>query len=178
MGKNIKIATDDQKVKIVLLLDLIENLADLLMTVSKYYKYAIVFPALLIILGYIIFAVIYVALGIDNNYKSEWLTSNSFLLFSISIVIINSIFISILSTTIFLNRYNKIREKIILSFLSWFLLPSVWIGYLLIKHSEYLANSQNGFDEESIFVFSNTLPFLIGLVWTFAKFRTDYKKHL
>ena len=140
------------------------------MMLSRYYKRAVLIPSALIISGYVLFAIIYVVFDLGRNYKSEWMTANTALLYTVPIVSINALFVSLLSTTIFLNSYNRVKENFFLTIISWFLLPCIWIGYLLVKHISYLQYSDKGLDGESLFVGSNTLPFLVGLVLAFSNY--------
>src|SRR5688572_6773416 len=114
------------------------------MTLSKYYKTAALLPSALIISGYVLFAIVYIAFDLGRDYKSEWMTANSAVLYTLPIVAINALFVSLLSTTIFLNSYKWVKENILLTIISWFLLPCIWIGHLLLKHISYLQHSGKG----------------------------------
>lgn len=103
-----------------------------------------------------------VALGLieyDPDYRSEWLTAESVIEFSFVMSVLNALFISLLSLTIFVNRLDKIRNSFVLSVLSWLAFPGLWIGCVLSK-------------EHSMFVILNTVPYLIALIlslWMFRK---------
>jgi hypothetical protein len=144
---------------------------------SRYYKRAVLLPSALIISGYVLFAIIYVMFDLGRDYKSEWMTANNAVFYTLLIVSINALFVSILSTTIFLNAYKRVKENFLLTISSWFLLPCIWIGYLLVKHINYLQYSDKGLDSESLFVGSNTLPFLIGLALTFSNYIKNNRNH-
>lgn len=138
------------------------------MNLRTCYKYAAIIPSLLAVTGYIIYAIIYVAFDLGRDYKSEWLTANALLPLTVLIVFINAIFTCCLSATLFLNAYRGVRSHAFLSFLAWFLVPMLWLGGLLINQQ---INSEHYFDEESIFVWFNTLPYIFGLLVTFIRFR-------
>ena len=140
------------------------------MTLRKYYKRAVLLPSALIISAYVLFAVIYVVFDLGRDYKSEWLTANTAVFYAVLIVCGNALFVSLLSTTIFLNSYKQVKENIPLTIISWFLLPSIWIEFLLVKHIHYLQYSDKGLDGESLFVASNALPFWVGLALTFSNY--------
>lgn len=115
---------------------------------------------------------------VERDYKSEWLTTESVFGFSVIIVILNSAFISLLSLTIFLNKYVKVKNSAIWNSLTWLLFPMIWIGYLLFKHLHYILNYSKSFDSESVFILSNTLPFIIGLSFTFINYRHNKKTRI
>jgi hypothetical protein len=145
------------------------------MTLDKYYRNAALIPSAIVITCHILFLIIYVLSGADKDYKSEWMTADGALTMTIFIIIINALLVCALSLTIFLNKYESIKSQPVLSMLTWFLLPMIWIGGILNKHVHYLVYSHDNFGSESIFVFSNTLPYLTALVWTFWKFRINSK---
>lgn len=47
------------------------------MSLSKYYKYAVTIPSVLVVVGYLVYSILYVSLGLGRNYKSEWLDANA-----------------------------------------------------------------------------------------------------
>jgi hypothetical protein len=137
---------------------------------TEYFKKAIIFPGLLIALGNGIFGIVDI---IWSEFRSEWLTQGGVIFISIVMVSLNAMFIGLLTTPIFLNYNKKIRSNVLICFLTWFLCPIIWISYLLIKHYNYVMHFSHKLDEESIFVLLNTIPFVVGLVWTFIRFRQD-----
>lgn len=139
-------------------------------SISKYYRRAVFLPGLIVISGYIIFAIFDVIFG--KQYNSEYLTNSGVWLATIAMVAVNTVFVGVLATPIFLNNQPKIRMNIAISFLTWFLCPMIWFFYLLSKHYHYLTRSHQ-LDIESAFVFSNTLPFILGLIFSFIKFRKE-----
>jgi hypothetical protein len=141
---------------------------------KKFYKDSVIIPSIFAFGFNLIYNII--VLIVDRDYKSEWLTNESAFFVSIIMVILNCVFISGLSLTIFLNKYQKVMSNLLLSILSWFLLSGIWIGYILTRHVNYWLNSQNGIDSESVFVLTNTIPFLIGLIYTFIRFRLEKNK--
>lgn len=136
---------------------------------AKYFAKAVFLPGVLIIAGYVIFGIADAMFG--EEYKSEWLTKNGVMVIGIGMVTLNALFMGVLATPILLNFYPKVSTNILFSFLTWFLCPLVWIVYLWVGHYQYLIRYSNQWVEESGFIISNTLPYLIGLVWTFIRFR-------
>jgi hypothetical protein len=94
----------------------------------------------------------------DSRYQSEYFTDESAVEIGIMMSIANAIFIGVLSLTLFLNRSVEIKRNITLSALAWLALPGTWICYLIWK-------------DHSVFVLINTLPYALGLLVTFRKFR-------
>ena len=95
------------------------------MKLFRYYRKAVVYPAIFILL----FCVIYSIIG---NYKSNGPTDYSAILMSI---IPSSIFVLLmcgLSLTIFLNKIEKLNKILIWNILTWFLLPFAYITIILI----------------------------------------------
>jgi hypothetical protein len=130
------------------------------MTLNNLYWKSTVIPSILTVGGWITYAIIYVVFDLGKDYKSEWMTKNDFLLPTVMFVLFNCFIVSFLSTGIFFNFYKQVKDNLLFSFLSWFLLPGSWMGYLLLKDS-------------SFYVWSNTLPFLIALLLSFIKYRVD-----
>ena len=111
----------------------------------------------------------------DPDYESEWLTPGFAVFWSIVLAIINAIVISTLSLTIFFNGIKNIRYRLFLSIISWFLAPMIWIGHYLIK-ALFLICSDDSYNGDITFLLLNTIPYLIGLVWSFTKFRQEMKR--
>lgn len=126
------------------------------------------FPALFSIIFNIFYSFLF-----QPDTKSEWLT-NSFVFFSsIFILIINALFLSILSLGIFLNNYPNVRCNRILSFLTWLGLPTFWCTIILLKHFNLYLITDSYILDETLYVLSATLPYIIGLIISLIKFRKD-----
>jgi hypothetical protein len=75
----------------------------------------------------------------------------------------------LLCRTIFLNKSEKIRSNNVLSTLSWFLLPGSFICIVLGKAiNEYVTI---GSTWEIVYATLGNIPFIVGLIWGFWKFR-------
>jgi hypothetical protein len=135
------------------------------MTIAKFYTRSVVYPGLFFIPCITLFSLID-----SRNYKSEWLTSASVVQMTFVAALVYWILICILALTIFLNRFEQIRSSLVLSGLSWFLLPAGFICLVTGKAiNEYLTVGTTG---EIIYALLFNLPFVTGLVWGFWKFRT------
>lgn len=137
---------------------------------SKFYKNATIIPAI-VALG---INIVYINIDcIFSNYKSEWLTTGSFAPIIFIMALFNSAIIMVLALPIFLNKYPTIKNNWLLSMLSWFLLPIIWLTILLLKSSVDLL-VYNGIDSPGIFPIINTVPYIIGLVLSYARFCSQY----
>jgi hypothetical protein len=146
-----------------------------MITLTKYYRNAAVFPLVFIATIGIISGIVHDILGIGKDYKSEWFTNDGYWV-SVFFATLLSILICLLSTTIYLNKLDKVKQNVFLCLIAWFLLPMLLIGYILTTHISYVINYQEKFDLENIFVLTLTLPHLISLTITFYKFRNNLRQ--
>jgi len=133
------------------------------MKLGGYYKKAVLYPLLLVVLFVILFSIA------DNyDYKSEWMTAGEVISLSIVVSVIYGLIVSALATTIFLNKIKRVRSNKWLSFLSWFLLPFGFIGaivaYILLYEND---EAGNGFT----YLLLINVPFILGLTWSYYKYR-------
>ncbi len=136
------------------------------MTLGKSYKKATLYPSLIIIFATVIFSIA------DNyNYKSEWMTASSVIFLSIIVAFINCLVISLLSTTIFLNKIPEIKNNRFLNFLSWFLLPLGFITVLLVHEIKFNIKYHEKFGSGFMYMIILILPFVIGLISSYYKYR-------
>ena len=138
------------------------------MSLSEIYKRSVIYPGLMIIL---LTAII---LFIENqDYQSEWLTRQAVIEMGIVTVFLYSLLICILSLTLFLNNYDRIRKNKFLSALCWFLIPGGFICTVIGKaFNEYLTVDTN----EMVYALIFNLPFITGLLWGYYKFRNQNKE--
>lgn len=139
------------------------------MTLTKHYKIAALYPALIVILLTTVFSII------DNyNYKSEWFSAESMTAMCIETAIIYCFIICLLSLTIFLIQFEKIRSNIFFTAVSWFLLPMVFIGIVFTHEINFRIKYEEKFGNDFIYILILNIPFVIGLCWSYWK----YRKHL
>ena len=137
------------------------------MKLIRYYRNAVIFPSIFIVIGVTLFSIL------DNySYKSEWLTAESVILFSIITSIIYSLFICLLSLTIYLNIFEKINKNFYLSLLTWLFLPITCIAITLIYEINQSIKINVILGSGFIYVLIMTVPYVITLIWTFLKFRS------
>jgi hypothetical protein len=136
------------------------------MKLFSYYKKAVIYPSLFTVFFCIIYSIL------DNYiYKSEWLTFKSLI---ISAVISSFIFCLLmygLSLTIFLNKFNKLNKNLIWNLFTWFLLPLGYITMVFIQDIGNRIKFSFGFGKDFIFLLIVTIPFVVGLCWTFLEYR-------
>ena len=132
------------------------------MSLFKYYRNAVIYPSLFILFFCIVYSII------DNyTFESDWQTAKSAILTSL----IFSLLICGLSLTIFLNKFEKLNKNLIWNILSWFLLPLAYISIILIHDIENRIKYDFGFGNDFFYLIIMTIPFVIGLFWTFIKYR-------
>lgn len=136
------------------------------MNLSKYYKKATLYPSVVVVFAMIVFSVVD-----DYDYKSEWMTADFVILISIITSIIYCLIISGLSLTIFLNKFTKVKNNAVLSFLAWFLLPFGFISSFLIHEIYYKIKYDELFDDVFVDDLILNIPFIIGLIWTYFKYK-------
>ena len=136
------------------------------MKILKFYKKALFIPIIFVIIIQIIWGLF----SYDPDYKSEWLSSEVFFLWAIMIVIINALIVSILSTPILLNKKPNIKNSFVLSIVTWLLPPLIWLGYL-IGQAILLSIKKNSINDDILYLLLNSIPFVIGLIWSFVIFR-------
>src|ERR1700744_4895956 len=100
------------------------------MSLYRYYKRAVLLPSGIVILGFILYVVYDLSIGPGKDYKSEWFTADEIDLYVIGMVIAHCIILVLLCSSIFLARHRIIQKSPMLTFLSWFLLPMSYLGYL------------------------------------------------
>jgi hypothetical protein len=135
------------------------------MTLNQYYKQAILYPLLVIVPSIIAYSII------DNyTYKSEWLTADSVISIAIITAFIYCLIISLLSLSIFLNKYELVQRNHILTFLSWFLLPFGFISIVFIHEISFSIEFHTKLGSDFIYVIILNLPFIFGIIWNYIKY--------
>lgn len=109
---------------------------------------------------------------IDNyNYKSEWLTASSVISMQITFTFLYSLIISCLSLTIFLNKFEKIRSNSFWGSLSWFLLPFSFIIIVIVHEVNFSLKYEGKLGSDFNYYIILNVPFIIGLIWSYIKYR-------
>jgi hypothetical protein len=139
------------------------------MNLIKYYKKAAIYPSLFVLLFGTINSII---ANFEKNGHSDYST----IIISIITVFLYSLLMSGLSLTIFLNKIKKLNSNLIWNILTWFLLP---FSYLIIAfvHDLKIRNKYEfGFGNDFLYLIILTIPFVIGLCWSFIKFRRKLRR--
>jgi len=134
------------------------------MTLSGIYRRFVILPAIFLV----IFAIIYS--NIENrNYESEWLTKEAAIETDILVAVIYCASICLLSLTMYLNKINRVRSSNILSPLSWFLIPVGFMCVVMTKAINEYITVESSFESLIALIFN--LPFTLGLIWGYIKFK-------
>ncbi len=134
------------------------------MRLSKYYRNAVIYPAIFILFFSIIYSIL-------HNYKSNGLTDIPAFLMPVIPALIYSLLMCILSLTIFLNKLKKIKNNLIYNLLTWFLLPFVYLSIVLVHDINNRMKFEFGFGIGFLYLLMMTIPFVVGLCLTFMKYR-------
>ncbi len=136
------------------------------MNLFKYYRKAVIYPSIFILFFFFFYSII-------ENYNTEWLFAKSEIIMSVSTALIFCLLICVLSLPIFLNKLKKLNKNLIWNILVWFLLPFVYISIIWIHDIENRIKFEFGFGNGFFYLLIMTIPFVIGLSWTFIKFRQE-----
>ena len=130
------------------------------MKLFKYYRNAVIYPSIFIIFFCIVHSII-----------GDGLTDNSEIVTSIITSLIFALLMSGLSLTIFLNKLIKYHNNLTWNILTWFLLPFVYITIIFIHDIKNRIKFEFGFGDDFLYLLIMIIPFVIGLCWTFIKYR-------
>ena len=134
------------------------------MKLFNYYKKAALYPSIFVLFFTLIHSVI-------ANYESNGLTDYSAILMSIITSLIFALLMSLLSLSIFLNKINRFYKNLTWNLLTWFLLPFFYLAIVFIHDLRLRTKYDFGFGDDFIFLFIIILPYIMGLCWTFMKYR-------
>jgi len=130
------------------------------MKIFKYYRDAVIYPSILILFFSII-----------NSILRDGLTDNSEFVASVITSLIFCLLVSVLSLAIFLNKFKKHNNSLIWNILTWFLLPFFYIIIIFIHDIKIRIKFEFGMGNDFLYLLIMTLPFVIGLIWTFINYR-------
>lgn len=135
------------------------------MNLRKLYLKAVVYPGIVSVVGFTAYSIF------DNINKDEWLPAEYSIVLLALFAIAYSLIVCALSTTLFLNNKINVRKNVIISVLSWLLLPIVFIAIMSIKLiiSELEIDGKLG--DMFYMVLILNIPYVFGLIYTFIKFR-------
>jgi len=134
------------------------------MKLFSYYKKAVIYPLLFVLFFCIIYSFI-------DNYKNEWAVAKTVILISIVSSLIFSLLMGILSLPIFLNKFKKLNKNLIWNILTWFLLPFSYAIVVIIHDLKIRIKYEFGLGNDFFYLLIMVIPFVIGLCWSFIKFR-------
>lgn len=134
------------------------------MKLFRYYRKAIIYPSLFLL----VFSIVY---SIFENYQSTWSTARSAICMSMITSLVYVLLMCGLSLTMILNKFQKLNKHLFWNILTWFLLPYGYIAMVLFYDIKNRIKYEFGFGNSFIYLLIMTLPFVIGLSWTFMKYR-------
>jgi len=130
------------------------------MKIFKYYRNAVIYPSLFILFFSII-----------NSVLKNGLTDNSEFVASVITSLIFCVLMSGLSLTIFFNKINKYGTNLLWNILTWFLLPFFYLTIIYIHDIKTRIKFEFGMGNDFLYLLIMTIPFVIGLIWTFIDYR-------
>jgi hypothetical protein len=129
----------------------------------SYYVTAVAYPSIASIIFILIGALI-----LNDNYPSEWLAAESYILLMFVSGLVVCIFYALLGLTILLNRLPSVRSHPIFRMITWFFSLYVNGGYLLWVLLVDNGNQTHWYT--FVMVISFIFPFVIGFIWSYQKF--------
>ena len=130
------------------------------MKLFSYYKNAVIYPSLFILF-----------FSMMNSVIDLWLSDYSDLLMPIITTFIFCVLMSGLALTIFLNKIKKYGNNLIWNIFTWFLLPFFYISLIFIHDINTRIKFEFGIGNDFLYLLIMTLPFIIGLIWSFTRYR-------
>ena len=130
------------------------------MKLFSYYKNAVIYPSLFILF-----------FSLMNATIDLMLSDYSDLLSSIVITLIFCVLMSGLALTIFLNKIRKYGTNLIWNIFTWFLLPFIYITMIYSHDINTRIKFEFGIGNDFLYLLIMTLPFILGLIWSFIKYR-------
>ena len=135
------------------------------MPLKRLYKRILTIPILFLLGAFLAYSIYE-----NYTYKSEWLTAEAFLPIEFALVIAHCAIVCCLCLPIFANKRSGVKGNRLWSFLSWFLCPMLYLGWLL-----YRCVPQEGELADVLLLLSATLPFMVSLVVTFIQFQRSLR---
>ena len=131
-----------------------------------YYIKAVIYPSIFVVF----FCIVY---SFMDNYKSDPLPIQSVIRMSIIPAAAFILLICLLGLSIFFNKIKKLNKNLIWNSLAWFLLPVAYIVLIFIHDLENRIKLELGFGNDFLYLVIMTIPYVIGLSWTFIQFRKE-----
>ena len=139
------------------------------MTLSELYKKSVVYPGLVLIIIASLYSI--VAYWNYRDYQDGTYAKLELIGMTIVLSTVYWLFICLLSRTIFLTKSQKVRGNRVLSALSWFLLPFSFVLVVFGKAINEFVTA--GSVWEIIYATLGNIPFIIGLLWGYNRFKKN-----
>ncbi len=134
------------------------------MKLFRYYRNAVLYPTIFVLLFSAAYSVI------SNMYSNDFANYQAILM-SVIPALLFSLLMCLLSLTIYLNRIRKVVSSTIMNILTWFLFPLLYVIIIFIQDLTARVRLDLGFGVDFLYLLFMTIPFIVGLVLTFVKFR-------
>lgn len=134
----------------------------------KYYLRATLIPTLVALLAMTIWIAGERRWGWFSQIKGADPGGGDLNLTLLFVALINCTIYAALTTPLFLNAFQKVRNTPFVSLLAWIAFPLAW--------SVYVVNSIDDLDLETVLLLAcNVLPFILVITWTFLRYRRALK---
>jgi hypothetical protein len=137
------------------------------MRISKYYLQATLIPFLVTVSITAIFTIIE-----NKQLSSEGLTQETAVTTAILSSILYCLLLNVLCLTIFLCKLEVVKNSLLLTVLSWFLLPlSPALVIILKDFNYYLDIGLSSASGDLLYLAFLNGPLIVGLIWSFISYR-------
>jgi hypothetical protein len=140
------------------------------MKIEELYRRSVYYPSFILLLITLVYSVIYF-LGYKRDEQIQMYEWYERVAINLLMAIIYCIIIGICSLTTLLNKYEKVRSNVVLSYMTWFLLPLGFIFTTIGKAINELVDV--GSIWELVYALVAGVPFIIGLFLGFRKFNSQ-----
>ena len=142
------------------------------MTLYKIYKQSVVYPSIILLIIAVSYSIIASLINEKEIYENE-LPMVEIIVLHVAAALLYGLLICTAALTIFLNKSERISSNSTLSALSWFLLPGGFMCAVLGKAiNEYITVNSSW---EVMYAVIANLPFIVGLLIGFRKFKTSHR---
>jgi hypothetical protein len=139
-----------------------------MISMRPYYKWAVSWPLLFVIGSQLLYCLYELFF---HPTVGEWLTDTSVALSAVLLLLLHSAWVAAICLPLLLADRPLVRRYGVLQLLCWFLLPFTWFASLLLRYWHTDSSESHGSD--NLLLLANTVPFAIGLLYSFLRFRRD-----
>jgi hypothetical protein len=139
-----------------------------MISTRRYYKWAVGWPLVFVIgiqLLYCLYELFF------HPAPGEWLTDSSVFVSALLLLVVHSAWVAALCLPLLLAGRPLVRRYGVLQLLCWFALPFSWFAGLLYRF--WRTDNSESHLSDNLLLLANTVPFAIGLIYSFLRFRRD-----